>query len=393
MAQSLEAQASLQSLSNPMPFRGPSPSPQAVANYPIEYLQMIGQAGTSSSYPPPPSINFPTPQLNAGAFGSPVSTPASPYPPSNSQYGMHRTSSSATSFSQMSALETYVQNREEMQPFSVAPGGGARYPASPQPGMQRTPSNSAAPDVTAPAIFRPELIPFAPIIPRALPGQPPVLTASLPNVESLLIAAQSVANIDNPARKVAWSRQVLNLLDRMQTTEQALNPEITPSTSTVLKNDNLMMLIDQAIRQVAKLSNDVVSYAGTNVPLPAYIPEALYLKATLEQSGLFPNLVAKDLRQAFKDFELAARNGFHAGWFKIGRDYESVNDWRRAREAFERGVAVGEKNCLYVSSLGHINIRAANDPSATANGNGQLAGTTGPTKESRRRDSFAQASC
>lgn len=343
-----------------MPYRGPSPSPQAVANYPGALAQILGQTGLSSSYPSSsPNFSFPTPQVNSGGYaggilaqnsGSSFSSNQRP----TDQLGLahtHRSSSSVSSFSQISALEAYVQNRDDARPFSIAPGGGTSYGSTPEPGLDRILSNSSSRDVTAPAIFRPELIPFAPIIPKPPPGQPPILTASLPTIESLSVAAQSVATIDNPARKIAWSHQVLNLLDRMRNTEQALNPEVTTSTSTAMQNESLMAIVDQAVRQVVLLANDVISYAGTNIPLPSYIPEALYLKGTLEQSGLFPHLVLKDLRQAFKDFEVAARNGFHAGWFKIGRDYESVNDWRRAKEGFERGVVAGEKNCLYVSSI------------------------------------------
>jgi hypothetical protein len=70
----------------------------------------------------------------------------------------------------------------------------------------------------------------------------------------------------------------------------------------------------------------------------------------LEASGAFPEKIPRDQRSAFRDFNEAARQGYKAGWFKIGRDYESVKDMTRAREVFERGAGFKETSCLYVSN-------------------------------------------
>ncbi len=42
----------------------------------------------------------------------------------------------------------------------------------------------------------------------------------------------------------------------------------------------------------------------------------------------------RDARQAFKDFESAARGGEVRGWFRLGRDYETVGDLGRAKDYF-----------------------------------------------------------
>ena len=42
----------------------------------------------------------------------------------------------------------------------------------------------------------------------------------------------------------------------------------------------------------------------------------------------------RDARQAFKDFESAARGGEVRGWFRLGPDYETVGDLGRAKDYF-----------------------------------------------------------
>jgi hypothetical protein len=199
-------------------------------------------------------------------------------------------------------------------------------------------------DVRAPPVFRPEHIPFAPIDPPHKPGQPPTLTASRPTIDSLLAAAQSVAAVDNLTRKVVWSKQVLNLVDRTQALELQLYPKQDASFSQI-SNPQLVQLVDQAISFILMVCEIPI----TTSQVPLFLPEALYLRGTLAASGSFPTYVARDPRTAFKDFETATRYGFHAAWFKIGREYERVNDSRRAKECFQRGVGKGDKNCLYVS--------------------------------------------
>jgi hypothetical protein len=117
--------------------------------------------------------------------------------------------------------------------------------------------------------------------------------------------------------------------------------------------------------------------------MPPYVAEAFYLRGALAASGMFPQYVTRDLRSSFKDYETAARTGYDAGWFKIGRDYEGVQDFRRATDVFERGVRLGEKNCLYVSSFRTVSMaRARCDVELLAeDGHGTLARSPGASEE------------
>lgn len=333
MAQSLEVQASYgRQFPVPMPggpYRGASPIPPP--SIPQSNSAAIDFSRPISTYPDfagqgymsPPPFN-PTLQPSYNAFlGPTLNGPPQPPPiPNNAGYARGQTPSLDASFARMGMSD----------PYPPAP------PALVPPQRDY--------DVTAPAVFRPELVPFAPIIPRPSPGKPPILTASLPTIESLTAAAASVASQDNPSRKLTWSRQVLNLVDRTLNLEQALNPPLNPATDAPsISNPSLLVLTDQAISQILAICDTA------QAPYPPHVAEAFYLRGTLAASGMFPQYVPRDLRSSFKDYEMAARNGYHAGWFKIGRDYEGVQDSRRAKDSFDRGVRLGEKNCLYVRRL------------------------------------------
>jgi hypothetical protein len=83
--------------------------------------------------------------------------------------------------------------------------------------------------------------------------------------------------------------------------------------------------------------------------MPIYIAEAIYLQATFAASGAYPDQVKQNPRMAFRGFEQAARGGYNAAWFRLGRDYENFNDAAHAKDCFERGVKFGVENCCYVS--------------------------------------------
>lgn len=91
--------------------------------------------------------------------------------------------------------------------------------------------------------------------------------------------------------------------------------------------------------------------SASQTPLPPHVAEAVFLRATFEASGAHPEFVKSNPRSAFRDFETAARAGYHAAWFRLGRDYERFGDEGHARDCFERGVRVGVESCLYVSLI------------------------------------------
>lgn len=181
---------------------------------------------------------------------------------------------------------------------------------------------------------------------KSLSPQPslPSLTASLPNITQL----QSAANIiqsphHDPALKVAWCRDVFFLIDRAQrNVVPGADPPIGPVTITDPLLSNLAQI---AVPLVLQLSQ---SHNPAQGKIPPFIAEAIYIRATLAATGAFPDFTRHNPRSAFRDFETAARGGFPAAWFRLGRDYENFNDHVHARDCFERGVRLNVESCLYV---------------------------------------------
>lgn len=165
------------------------------------------------------------------------------------------------------------------------------------------------------------------------PGQPPQLALPRPTVQSLTDSVPA-----DPVRKVAWARDVLALVDRTAAAGAITDPALT-------------RLVDAAIHAILAAAAE---YAPAAPAPPPHVAEALYLRGTLASSGSFPTYVAPSPRNAFRDFEAAARAKHHAAWFKIGRDYETVGDVARARECFERGVRLAVPACCYRMGMAHL---------------------------------------
>lgn len=80
---------------------------------------------------------------------------------------------------------------------------------------------------------------------------------------------------------------------------------------------------------------------------------ASFLRGKLLASGSCEDYLPRDPRQAFKDFETAARGGEIRAWYRLGRDYETVGDIGRAKDCFERGQGKGDCEATYVSGRFH----------------------------------------
>jgi hypothetical protein len=176
----------------------------------------------------------------------------------------------------------------------------------------------------------------------------PSLTAPLPTIQSLSTAFPTIQQpAHDPALKLAWARDVLLLVDR---TQQPSSTDI-PTGPVAIADPQLQRLASTAVPLIQQLAST------THHPLPPYAVEALYLRATLEASGAYPDRISHNPRQAFRDFEAAARAGYAAAWFRLGRDYENFNDAVHAKDCFERGAKLGVESCVYVgaphSSLSH----------------------------------------
>src|SRR6266550_6691402 len=181
--------------------------------------------------------------------------------------------------------------------------------------------------------------PKAPSPPPTLDA--PSLTAPIPTIASLQAVALSVQqpNYDQLS-KVAWSRDVIFLVNRSQQ-NSSTDPTTGPAS---IADPNLIRLAHIAVPIIL----DIASRAQQNQPCPPHVAEAIYIRATLAASGAFPDLLRQNLRSAFRDFETAARAGYASAWFRLGRDYESFNDFARAKDCFERGVKLGVESCCYV---------------------------------------------
>ena len=175
---------------------------------------------------------------------------------------------------------------------------------------------------------------------------PPSLTAPLPTISSLIAALPSVQTPGNvPASKVAWCRDVLGLVERLYVVPNQTGSADPPPGPINVADQELNELVEIAIPMILQFANP----NPVPQPLPVHIAEAIYLRATFEATGAYPQFVPQNPRMAFRDFERAARGGFSAAWFKLGRDYENFGDFSHAKDCYERGIRSSNESCLYVS--------------------------------------------
>lgn len=173
----------------------------------------------------------------------------------------------------------------------------------------------------------------------------PSLTAPIPTVQSLSTALPTIQQpAHDPPLKLAWARDVLLLVDRTQ------HPTATdiPAGPVTITDPQLQRLVSTAVPLVQQLA------AINHQPLPLFVAEAIYLRATLESSGAYPDRIPHNPRQAFRDFETAARAGYAAAWFRLGRDYENFNDVVHAKDCFERGAKMGVESCVYRMGMANL---------------------------------------
>lgn len=237
------------------------------------------------------------------------------------------------------AVSTYGPPQNFHHPPSRNPNPGF---APPRGSFQQPPWNPAG-------------VPL-PVSPRPPPSMPPPsraqsqtavpsLTAPIPTLQSLSTALPTIQQpAHDPALKLAWARDVLLLVDRIQ------HPTATdfPAGPVTITDPQLQRLASTAVPLVQHLANVNLH------PLPLFAAEAVYLRATLEASGAYPDRIPHNPRQAFRDFEAAARAGYAAAWFRLGRDYENFNDLVHAKDCFERGAKMGVESCVYRMGMANL---------------------------------------
>ncbi len=186
---------------------------------------------------------------------------------------------------------------------------------------------------------------------------PPSLTAPLPTISALQAAQQAIqAPSCDPASKIAWCRDVLSLVNRASQTaaggtagsssgQSGTDPIAGPAK---ISDPNLQRLADVAVPLVLGIANTAQQAPGASSKLSPPVAEAIYHRAVISAAGSFPQFFPANPRTAFRDFETAARSGYHAAWFRLGRDYENFGDDAHARDCFERGVKFAVESCIYV---------------------------------------------
>ncbi|WWC69682.1 uncharacterized protein I206_103625 [Kwoniella pini CBS 10737] len=178
--------------------------------------------------------------------------------------------------------------------------------------------------------------------------EPPRVIA-LPTLDSL----QKLASILDTAEdidQVSWAQDVLRLVDRQLTPSNGSGPTDFTHPDSPIPNTSklpppLKDLLENAVSIIIVVSTSPNQKAASL---------ALYLKAKLQSSGICQDILPKNNRQAFKDFESSARGGEIRGWFRLGRDYEGVNDLNRAKDCYERGIKRGDCECTYRMGMAHL---------------------------------------
>ncbi|KAI0665457.1 hypothetical protein C8Q78DRAFT_1064822 [Trametes maxima] len=184
------------------------------------------------------------------------------------------------------------------------------------------------------------------------PRRPPALTAPLPTIAILSVQQSAIQQPSaNPARRITWCKDVLALVDRAQqllarTNSNSTDPAVGPAQ---IDDPELQKLVNVAIPIILQISSQ-----APQGPLPPHVAEAIYMRATCAATGIYPQFIPHDPRNAFRDFERAAKAGYHAAWFKLGREYENFGDMQHAKDCFERGMKHGVESCHYRLGMAHL---------------------------------------
>ena len=178
---------------------------------------------------------------------------------------------------------------------------------------------------------------------------PPSLTAPLPTLATLSVQQSAIQQpTADPSRKIVWCRDVLSLVDRAQQLYARSSPTSTDPVVGPAQIDDpeLQKLVNVAIPIILQIASQ-----QPQGPIPPHVAEAIYMRAMCASTGIYPQFIPHDPRTAFRDFERAAKSGYHAAWFKLGREYENFGDLQHAKECFERGTKHGVESCFYVRIL------------------------------------------
>ncbi|QRV80227.1 Tyrosine kinase domain protein [Ceratobasidium sp. AG-Ba] len=210
---------------------------------------------------------------------------------------------------------------EESQTPSVTLTPRARVSKSHASRSQSQASLQISPQASFPSIDEQE---FADII------------SPMPTISSLLATESTLVK---PSHIISWCKTVLDLVSRTELADPDVSG-LRPATST-----SLLELASVAIGHITTVASLWSLDSVNRVPL--HVAEALYLRGTLRANGAFREKVAHNPEAAYRDFEAAAKLGYVAGWFRLGKALENSNRIQDARALFEYGAKLKEPNCLY----------------------------------------------
>jgi hypothetical protein len=179
-------------------------------------------------------------------------------------------------------------------------------------------------------------------VPAADPELNPGIAMTLPTATSLT-AAMGQIDYFTDGDKLHWAQDVVRLLDKPWRLARS-NKAVSVGQPTPPQIVAIYPLVCSAVAIVISM---------LDCPIPSLAAAAYYIRGHLLSTGNVPDDLelgmSRDARQAFKDFERAARGGEVRGWFRLGRDYEVCGEMERAKNCYEKGVAKGDGECLYVS--------------------------------------------
>ncbi|KAI0642467.1 hypothetical protein C8Q79DRAFT_917162 [Trametes meyenii] len=311
----------------------------------------LDEQASTPSFQPPPTVNpaaFPEPMFNV-PFAPPQAVPP---PHTAHQQTLGFAVPQQPSISRGPSPLPPPQG-SDWSPWSPPPpqaNVGFPQPLGPGPQQHQHGLSSSFADLNlSPRVQSPRTSPPAPAAAR---DGPPSLTAPLPTIAILSVQQSAIQQPSaNPARRITWCKDVLALVDRAQqllarTNSNSTDPAVGPAQ---IDDPELQKLVNVAIPIVLQISSQ-----APQGPLPPHVAEAIYMRATCAATGIYPQFIPHDPRNAFRDFERAAKAGYHAAWFKLGREYENFGDMQHAKDCFERGMKHGVESCYYRLGMAHL---------------------------------------
>ncbi|WWC61395.1 uncharacterized protein I303_103978 [Kwoniella dejecticola CBS 10117] len=177
----------------------------------------------------------------------------------------------------------------------------------------------------------------------------PPRVVTFPTLETLQNAATTLDTAED-IDQISWAQDVLRLVDKQLSPGGGGPPTDFTHPDAAVPNINKL---SPALKDMVDNAVSIIIVVSTS-PNQKASALALYLKAKLQSSGLCQDTLPKNNRQAFKDFESAARGGEIRGWYRLGMDYEGVNDIKRAKGCYERGIKRGDCECTYRMGMAHL---------------------------------------